>query len=47
MKISSPCMRVCKISKGKCTACGRKIEDVKNWHKYSEEKRLEIMSKLP
>lgn len=46
MKISTPCQKVCKISRKKCTCCKRTLNDIKNWLNYPEPKRLDIMSEL-
>lgn len=45
-KISTPCVRICKLKENICTACGRTSEQIKNWLFYSEKQRKEIMRKL-
>lgn len=42
-KISSPCVRICKLKNDVCVACGRTTEQIKNWLSYSEKQRKEIM----
>ncbi|WP_240007633.1 DUF1289 domain-containing protein [Pseudaquidulcibacter saccharophilus] len=40
---------VCHIDQhtGLCLGCYRNIDEIGNWTKYSEQKRLEIMAELP
>ena len=45
-KISTPCVRICKVKDGICEACGRTIEHIKNWLSYSEKQRKEIIKNL-
>lgn len=45
-KISTPCVRICKLKENICTACGRTSEQIKNWLFYSEKQRKEIMRTL-
>jgi len=44
----TPCISVCKIDKDsrKCEGCGRSIEEITNWTKYTHEQRMDIMRKL-
>lgn len=44
----SPCISVCKINKHTqvCEGCGRTIEEIKMWTKYSDEERMAVMRKL-
>ena len=44
----TPCVSVCKIDKQtrKCTGCGRTIEQIKDWTKYSDKQRMSVMKDL-
>lgn len=44
----TPCISVCRIDKDtrKCEGCGRSIEEISNWSRYSDDERLDIMRKL-
>lgn len=46
--ISTPCIKICKIDRdtGLCIGCFRTIEEIKNWLKYSEIDRKQIISEL-
>jgi predicted Fe-S protein YdhL (DUF1289 family) len=46
MKIESPCKKICKLSNSICIGCGRNIEDIKNWSKYTEEKKKIVLEKI-
>jgi predicted Fe-S protein YdhL (DUF1289 family) len=45
-KISTPCIRYCKLKDGVCEGCGRGWEQIRDWVSYSEKTRLEIMESL-
>lgn len=45
-KISTPCIRYCKLKNGFCEGCGRNWEQIRDWTSYSELIRLDIMKKL-
>jgi len=45
-KISTPCIRYCKLKNGICEGCGRSWEHVRDWSLYSEKTRLDIMKTL-
>jgi len=45
-KISTPCIRVCKLVNDVCFACQRTKQEIFNWSFYSEEKRKQIMETL-
>jgi len=42
----TPCVSICKIEDGKCTGCGRTLEEIAKWRSYSDEERLDIMKRL-
>jgi predicted Fe-S protein YdhL (DUF1289 family) len=44
--VKTPCIKVCKVSDGKCLGCGRTLEQIRLWSRYSEEERELIMSNL-
>jgi predicted Fe-S protein YdhL (DUF1289 family) len=45
-KISTPCIRYCKLKDGFCEGCGRSWEQIRDWISYTEKTRLEIMKSL-
>jgi predicted Fe-S protein YdhL (DUF1289 family) len=45
-KISTPCIRYCKLKDGICEGCSRSWEQIRGWISYSEKTRLEIMKSL-
>lgn len=45
-RASSPCINICVLEYGVCKGCKRTNKQIKNWLKYTEEKRLEIMRGL-
>jgi predicted Fe-S protein YdhL (DUF1289 family) len=42
----SPCVGVCDVEDGVCTACDRTLEDIARWSSMSERERLERMREL-
>jgi predicted Fe-S protein YdhL (DUF1289 family) len=42
----TPCVSLCKINEGKCQGCGRTLEEIAKWRKYTDEERLDIMRRL-
>jgi predicted Fe-S protein YdhL (DUF1289 family) len=44
----SPCMGVCKSDEdtGWCFGCGRTKSEIKNWQKYDESTKVELMAPL-
>ena len=47
VKTSTPCKRQCRLVGGvRCYACGRTLQQIKNWSFYSEEERIEIIKNL-
>lgn len=44
--MKTPCIKVCKVSEGKCLGCGRTLEQIRLWSKYTEEERERIMEKV-
>ena len=44
----TPCVSVCKINKNTnvCDGCGRTINQISNWLRYSDEERMNIMKGL-
>jgi len=46
LKISTPCIRYCKLKDGFCEGCGRSWEQIRDWISYTEKTRLEIMKSL-
>ena len=44
--IKTPCINLCKLKDGTCIGCGRSIEQITNWSKYSPETREKIIKEL-
>jgi predicted Fe-S protein YdhL (DUF1289 family) len=44
--MKTPCIKVCKVLDGKCLGCGRTLEQIRLWSKYTEEGRERIMNEL-
>lgn len=49
MGIETPCVNICVINEtaGLCEGCGRTLDEVGSWTKFSKEQRLAIMAELP
>jgi len=47
--IESPCRKLCAIdgASGRCIGCGRTLEEIANWLRYTPEQRRAIMRLLP
>ena len=47
-RLSSPCLRVCRIDPEKelCEGCGRTRDEVVRWGRMTEDERLAIMAGL-
>lgn len=44
----TPCIGVCRVnSESICKGCGRSVQDIINWPRYSDSERLKIMENLP
>ncbi|MEA1932053.1 MAG: DUF1289 domain-containing protein [Euryarchaeota archaeon] len=44
--VTSPCINVCTVDDGVCTACGRTLADISNWASMTEAERIERMGEL-
>ena len=44
--VSTPCINVCVLEYGVCKGCNRTSKQIKNWLKYTEEQRQQIMKGL-
>jgi len=44
----SPCKSQCSVSSvtKQCTGCKRKLEEIANWTKYTDEERARIMEEI-
>lgn len=44
----TPCISICKIDQQTrtCEGCGRSLDEIRDWSKYSDEERLDIMRRL-
>lgn len=47
--MKSPCIQLCVIDRfsGLCEGCGRTIEEVSNWTRYTDAERDAVMAALP
>lgn len=47
--IESPCNKICTLAAddGPCLGCGRSLDEIINWLRYSHEQRAMIMALLP
>lgn len=46
VKISTPCIRKCKLINDHCVGCGRTWQQIRDWSFYKESERLMIMNDL-
>lgn len=44
-RILSPCIKVCKVLNRRCVGCGRTIEEITNWTKYTDVERETIIKR--
>ncbi|MBO02076.1 MAG: DUF1289 domain-containing protein [Candidatus Marinimicrobia bacterium] len=44
--MESPCKKQCNLIKGVCRGCGRTLEQIANWTKYSDKQREIIIKSL-
>ena len=44
--MESPCNKICKLEQGICIGCGRTIQEIVDWVKYTDEQRQKIMESL-
>jgi len=44
VKISTPCIRKCKLINDHCVGCGRTWQQIRDWTFYKESERLAIMN---
>ena len=42
----TPCKNICKIRNGVCIGCNRTLDEIKNWSKFTDEQRNNIMKNL-
>jgi len=49
MTIESPCVNICEVDRAqrRCRGCGRTLEEIGNWVRYSPTQRARIMAELP
>jgi predicted Fe-S protein YdhL (DUF1289 family) len=45
-KVQTPCIGLCKLNNGVCAGCGRTVEQITNWLKYTPEQRENIIKAL-
>jgi predicted Fe-S protein YdhL (DUF1289 family) len=44
--MESPCINICTMRDNVCTGCNRTLEQIKNWTRYTDVERTEIMKQL-
>jgi len=44
----TPCVQLCAVDKetSKCKGCGRTLDQIRNWSRYTDEQRMEVMKEL-
>jgi predicted Fe-S protein YdhL (DUF1289 family) len=49
MAILSPCVKSCRLDEQSqlCFGCGRHMDEIVNWRKFSDDERATIMEDLP
>ena len=49
MTIESPCVKRCEVdaTRQQCVGCGRVLQEIANWTRYSAGERRRIMQALP
>jgi predicted Fe-S protein YdhL (DUF1289 family) len=47
--IESPCVKICTYEpgSGRCSGCGRTLDEIARWSQMSGEERRRIMAELP
>ena len=45
-EITSPCVNICKVENGVCSACGRTLEHIARWGSMTEDERKKIIEGL-
>ena len=47
--IESPCVKICTYDAalGRCTGCGRTLDEIARWGAMSQQERCTIMRELP
>lgn len=45
-KVQSPCVDICLMDNGVCTACGMTVEESNKWYKMPEEDRRKVVERL-
>ena len=44
--MESPCIKICVIAGDHCEGCGRTLNEIANWSRYSDAERRAIMARL-
>ncbi|MGE3775195.1 MAG: DUF1289 domain-containing protein [Gammaproteobacteria bacterium] len=46
--MESPCIGICEVDRARrCRGCGRTLEEITRWTRYSDAERRRIMAELP
>ena len=46
-KVVSPCIKICTLQNDFCIGCGRTTQEIAEWSKASDEKKRDILERLP
>ena len=44
--MKTPCVKLCKVSDGKCLGCGRTLDEIRLWSRLTESERDTIIERL-
>lgn len=42
----TPCIKICKLSKGRCAGCGRTADQIAQWIYFTDDQRQKIIQEL-
>lgn len=47
--MESPCIKICRYEpgSGRCSGCGRTLDEIARWSEMNDEERRRIMAELP
>lgn len=45
-KISSLCVKMCKLKNDTCVGCGRSRDQISLWSSYSDEEKLNVIKEI-
>ena len=44
--MDSPCISICVLENSVCLGCGRTVEQIQQWTRYTDQQRAEIIKSL-